>query len=379
MGGRDDSGRMRIANVVGARPNFVKIAALMDAYRRADAIEPILVHTGQHYDHAMSDVFFRDLGIPAPDVNLGVGSGSHAVQTAEIMVAFERFMAEREPDAVLVVGDVNSTVACSLVAAKLGTPVIHVEAGLRSRDQTMPEEINRVLTDALADLLFCTEQAGVDNLAREGVDPGKVFLVGNVMVDTLLAHRERAERRSTVLEDVGLRAGNYAVLTLHRPSNVDDHAALAGLVEVADAIGKTLPLVVPLHPRLASALAATGLGERLRAMPDVVATEPLGYLDFVKLMAEARLVLTDSGGIQEETTILGVPCLTLRDNTERPVTVELGTNRLVGRQPARILSAFRDVLANPVAGATPPLWDGRSADRIVARLAEWDTRFRALR
>ena len=368
--------RFRIANIVGARPNFVKIAAMMDAYRKADGIEPVLVHTGQHYDQAMSDVFFRDLAIPAPDVNLGVGSASHAVQTAQIMVAFEKFMLDQAPDAVLVVGDVNSTVACSLVAAKLGTPVIHVEAGLRSGDRSMPEEINRILTDALGDLLFCTEQAGVDNLLREGIDPGKVFLVGNVMVDTLLAHRERAHGRSAVLDDLGLDAGNYAVLTLHRPSNVDDHAALAGLVDVVDEIRKTMPLAVPLHPRLATALATAGLAQRLRAMPEVVTTEPLGYLDFVKLMAEARVVLTDSGGIQEETTILGLPCLTLRDNTERPVTVELGTNRLVGRQPARILSAFGEILANPVVGATPPLWDGKSANRIVARLVEWSAGLR---
>lgn len=360
-------GRLRIINIVGARPNFVKIASLMRAYRRVDAIEPVLVHTGQHYDQAMSEAFFRDLGIPAPDVNLGVGSASHAVQTAEIMKAFEPVLIERRPDAVLVVGDVNSTVACGLVAAKLETPVIHVEAGLRSGDRSMPEEINRILTDALSDVLFCTEQAGVDNLAREGIDAGKVFLVGNVMVDTLLAHRERAER-STVLDDLRLVAGHYAVLTLHRPSNVDDEAALAGVLDAVESIQATLPLVVPLHPRLAAALTAAGSDKRLKAMPGVRATQPLGYLDFLKLMASAKVVLTDSGGIQEETTILGVPCLTLRDNTERPVTVELGTNRLVGRAPARIVSAFRDVLANPGRGIVPPLWDGRSADRIVEKM-----------
>ena len=355
--------------MVGARPNFVKIAALMKAYAATEAIEPTLVHTGQHYDRALSDVFFRDLAIPKPDVNLGVGSASHAVQTAEIMRAFETVMLEREPDAVLVVGDVNSTIACGLVAVKLGTSVIHVEAGLRSRDRSMPEEINRVLTDALSDLLFCTEQAGVDNLAREGVDPGKVYLVGNVMVDTLLAHRERAEG-SAVLDRLGLEAGNYAVLTLHRPSNVDDAIVLARLLDAADVVQAALPLVIPMHPRLVAGLAAARLDGRLRAMPGVRPTSPLGYLDFLKLMADARLVLTDSGGIQEETTILGVPCLTLRNNTERPVTVEMGTNQLVGSDPARIVAAFHDVLANPPGGGIPPFWDGKSAERIVDKLVE---------
>lgn len=361
---------LRVVNVVGARPNFVKIASMMKAYAATEAIEPILVHTGQHYDRTLSDVFFRDLAIPAPDINLGVGSGSHAVQTAQIMTVFEEVVIGRpRPDAVLVVGDVNSTIACGLVAAKLGMPVIHVEAGLRSRDRSMPEEINRVLTDALSDLLFCTEQAGVDNLAREGIDPGKVFLVGNVMADTLLAHRDRAED-SAVLDRLGLTAGNYAVLTLHRPSNVDDAAVLRRIVDAADAVQRTLPLVIPVHPRLEAGLMLAGLYERLPAMAGVRSTPPLGYLDFLKLMANAKVVLTDSGGIQEETTILGVPCLTLRDNTERPVTVALGTNQLVGSDPARILGAFRDVLTKPRGGAIPPLWDGKSAGRIVDKLVE---------
>ena len=360
---------LRVLNVVGARPNFVKIASLMKAYAASEAIEPTLVHTGQHYDRALSDVFFRDLAIPKPDVNLGVGSGSHAVQTAEIMTAFEKVVVDRPPDAVLVVGDVNSTIACGLVAAKLGIPVVHVEAGLRSRDRSMPEEINRVLTDALSDLLFCTEQAGVDNLAREGVEPGKVFLVGNVMADTLLAHRERAED-STVLERLGLGAENYGVLTLHRPSNVEDPVVLRGIVDAIAAVQRRLPLVIPIHPRLEAALVRAGLEGRLPAMAGVRATPPLGYLDFLKLMANAKVVLTDSGGIQEETTILGVACLTLRDNTERPATVEMGTNQLVGNDPARILAAFDDVLANPPSGAIPPLWDGKSGERIVDKLVE---------
>lgn len=361
---------LRILNVVGARPNFVKIASLMKAYAATDAIEPTLVHTGQHYDRALSDVFFHDLAIPKPDVHLGVGSGSHAVQTAQVMTVFEEVViGRRRPDAVLVVGDVNSTIACGLVAAKLGIPVVHVEAGLRSRDRSMPEEINRVLTDALSDLLFCTEQAGVDNLAREGIDPGKVFLVGNVMADTLLAHRERAED-SAVLDRLKLTAGSYGVLTLHRPSNVDEPAVLTRIVDAVDAVQMTLPLVIPIHPRLEAGLMLAGLHDRLPAMTGVRSTSPLGYLDFLKLMANAKVVLTDSGGIQEETTILGVPCLTLRDNTERPVTVEMGTNQLVGSDPGRIVAAFRDVLANPPGGAIPPLWDGKSAERIVDKLVE---------
>lgn len=360
--------RLKVLNVVGARPNFVKIASMMAAYRETDAIEPILVHTGQHYDAAMSDVFFRDLGIPLPDVNLGVGSASHAVQTAEIMKAFEPVLAETRPDAVLVVGDVNSTIACGLVAVKHGTPVIHVEAGLRSGDRTMPEEINRLLTDALSDLLFCTEQAGVDNLAREGIGEAKVFLVGNVMVDTLLTHRERAST-SRVLERMGLTPRHYAVLTVHRPSNVDDHPTLVGLLDAIEEIQRELPVVTPLHPRLRSALIGTGLDRRLASMSGVRVTEPLGYLDFVKLMSDAEVVLTDSGGVQEETTILGVPCLTLRDNTERPVTLDAGTNRLVGVTPARVVEGFRAVRDEPANGSVPPFWDGKTAERIVSIVA----------
>ncbi len=358
---------LRILNVVGARPNFMKIAPLMAAYRAADGIDATLVHTGQHYDETMNRVFFRDLGIPRPDANLGVGSASHAVQTAEVMKAFEPVLQAEKPDRVVVVGDVNSTIACALVAVKLGIPVAHVEAGLRSGDRTMPEEINRLLTDAISDQLFCTEQAGVDNLAAQGVRAG-VHLVGNVMVDTLLAHRRRAAA-STVLDELGLAPGSYALLTLHRPSNVDRREVLTGLLDAIDAIGRELPLVAPLHPRLRAALAEHGLADRLAASPRLRALPPQGYLDFLKLMSEARVVLTDSGGIQEETTILGVPCLTLRHNTERPVTVELGTNRLVGTQPERIVAAFHDALAKPPTGRTPPLWDGKAAERIVAILA----------
>jgi UDP-N-acetylglucosamine 2-epimerase (non-hydrolysing) len=356
---------VKIVNVVGARPNLMKIAPLMDAYAESRKIEPLLVHTGQHYDHNMSDLFFRQLGIPAPEINLGVGSGSHAVQTAEIIRAFEPVVLEHEPDAVLVVGDVNSTIACGLVASKLGVKLVHVEAGLRSFDRAMPEEINRVLTDSISDLLFCTEASGVENLEREGVHSSKIHMVGNVMIDTVLRHRERAEA-STVLDDLGLSAGGYAVLTLHRPSNVDDAATLTGIIQALEGIQKDLTVVFPAHPRTRERLVAFGLAERVDALAGIRMIEPVGYLDFLKLMASAKLVLTDSGGIQEETTILKVPCLTLRENTERPVTIEVGGNQLVGSDPDRILAAARGLLKGERPDvATPPLWDGRAAGRIV--------------
>lgn len=382
---------VRVLNVVGARPNFVKMASLMEAYRGCNRIDPVLVHTGQHYDDALSARFFRDLRLPRPDVNLEVGSGSHAVQTAEIMKAFERVALQMRPDAVLVVGDVNSTIACGLVAAKLGVPLIHVEAGLRSGDRTMPEEINRVLTDAISDLMFCTERAGVENLAREGVAHDKVFLVGNTMVDTLLRHRERS-RVSPVLDELQLEnsteAGGYAVATLHRPSNVDEEDTLAGILDALKEMQADLPVVLPLHPRLRDSLARFGLEERVAALPGLRTASPFGYLDFLKLVDNARIVLTDSGGLQEETTALGVPCVTLRENTERPVTVEVGTNRLAGTSPEGIVAAYRKATVELTkraasarraesaekttdAGSTlPPLWDGRAGDRIVATLVE---------
>lgn len=363
-------------NVVGARPNFVKAASLVAAYRDHHWIDPVLVHTGQHYDEAMSAGFFRDLGLPPPDVNLGVGSGTHATQTAEIMKAFERTALEMQPDVVLVFGDVNSTIACGLVAAKLGVPLAHVEAGLRSGDRRMPEEINRVLTDAISDLLFCTEQSGVENLAREGIAGDKVFLVGNTMVDSLLRHRERS-KASNVLRDLGLdesgdATGGYAVATLHRPSNVDDRRTLEGILDAFAELRADLPIVLPLHPRLREMLGRFGLERRPLARGLRVA-EPFGYLDFLKLVDNARVVLTDSGGVQEETTALGVPCVTLRENTERPVTVAAGTNRLAGTSPDRIVTACRDAMAEWAAREsrpTPPLWDGRAGERIVAALKE---------
>ncbi len=364
---------MRIVCVAGARPNFMKIAPLMSAFREEPSLEPVLVHTGQHYDEKMSDLFFRQLAIPEPDIHLGCGGGSHAEQTAAVMRAFEPVVKERRPDAVLVVGDVNSTIACGLVAVKMGVKLIHVEAGLRSGDRTMPEEINRVLTDAISDLLFCTEPSGVENLRREGIAEEKIHLVGNVMIDTLLRNRAQAEA-SSILEDLGLTPRSYAVATLHRPANVDDPRALAGLLDVLEAVQSDMPVVFPLHPRTRQRIASAGLDGRLDALRGLRLTEPLGYLEFLKLMAHACIVLTDSGGIQEETTILKVPCLTLRDNTERPITCEVGTNRLVGTEPSRIVAAYREVAnsADGFDGATPPLWDGRAAQRIARIVAtQW--------
>jgi len=361
---------VKILNVVGARPNFMKIAPLMAAYEQASSIQPVLVHTGQHYDEQMSELFFRQLGIPAPDINLGVGSATHAVQTAEIMKAFEPVVAQQNPDAVLVVGDVNSTIACGLVAVKLGAKLVHVEAGLRSFDRSMPEEINRVLTDAISELLFCTEQSGVDNLLREGVAAERIFLVGNVMIDTLLRNREKAEA-SPILTELELAAGSFAVLTLHRPSNVDDGAVLGRILDAVEAIQREMPVVFPVHPRTRGSLSGTELGKRAEGMPRLRMIDPIGYLGFLKLTSSAKVVLTDSGGIQEETTILQVPCLTLRANTERPVTVEAGSNRVVGTDPAKILSAYRDAVEGRWRrGGVPPLWDGRAAQRIVKVLLE---------
>ena len=292
---------MRIVCIAGTRPNFIKIAPLMEAFKAEPRIDPILVHTGQHYDERMSELFFRQLMIPSPDINLGCGGGSHAQQTAAIMASFEPVLIEHRPEAVLVVGDVNSTIACGLVAVKLGIKLFHVEAGLRSADRTMPEEINRVLTDSISDLLFCTEQSGVDNLRREGIAPGKIHLVGNVMIDALLKNLAQAQR-ATILEDLKLTQRGYAVVTLHRPANVDDPVALAGLVDVLEAVQSTMPVIFPIHPRTHKRLMANGLRTRIDPLRNLRLMEPVGYLEFLKLMANARVVLTDSGGIQEETT-----------------------------------------------------------------------------
>jgi UDP-N-acetylglucosamine 2-epimerase (non-hydrolysing) len=356
---------VKILNVVGARPNLMKIAPLMDAFRRQGAFDPLLVHTGQHYDDNMSELFFRQLGIPEPDLDLGAGSASHALQTSEIMRAFEPVVLEHEPDAVLVVGDVNSTIACGLVAVKLGVKLVHVEAGLRSFDRSMPEEINRVLTDAISDFLFCTEQSGVDNLRREGVAEEKIHLVGNVMIDTLLRHKASAET-STILDDLGLEPGGYAVLTLHRPSNVDDPEILGRLLDALEVVQGDMPLVFPVHPRTSDKICEFGLAGRVDRLENLRMLTPVGYLDFLKLTSSARLVLTDSGGIQEETTILEVPCLTLRESTERPVTLQMGSNRLVGSDPERILAGYREIMAARSSDfRVPPLWDGHAALRIA--------------
>jgi len=360
----------KIINICGARPNFMKIAPLMRAYRAHANITPLLVHTGQHYDENMSNLFFRQLAIPEPDVNLEVGSGSHARQTAEIMTRFEPLVIEHRPDWVVVVGDVNSTIACSLVATKLGVKVAHVEAGLRSFDRDMPEEINRVLTDAISDLLFVTEPSGVENLRREGVADDKIHFVGNVMIDTLKANFDKAQQ-TTILADLGLSPKAYNVVTLHRPSNVDDAATLSRIADVLDVVQRDLPTVFPMHPRTRANLGKLGLAERFAAMPWLQIIDPVGYLDFLKLMGDAAVVLTDSGGVQEETTILGTWCLTLRENTERPVTITQGTNRLVGTAPAAILEAYHTCRnTSQSTTPTPEKWDGQAAQRIAKILAQ---------
>jgi UDP-N-acetylglucosamine 2-epimerase (non-hydrolysing) len=356
---------LHVLSVVGARPNFMKVAPIVAEMRQADgAFTSTLVHTGQHYDAQLSRVFFDELGIPAPDVNLEVGSGSHAQQTAAVMAAFEPVLLERRPDVLLVVGDVNSTLACALVAAKLNVRVAHVEAGLRSFDRSMPEEINRLLTDQISDYLFTTEAEAELNLRREGVDGSKVHFVGNVMIDTLLAHRDRAVARD-VPGQLGLARGGYGLLTLHRPSNVDDTETFDRLLEGIGAIARELPFIFPVHPRTRPAITRSPGAEALVRTGALRLVDPLGYIEFLGLMEASRVVLTDSGGVQEETTILGVPCLTLRDNTERPVTISNGTNRLVGREPAAIVEGWRQVVQEPRTARIPPLWDGRAAKRIV--------------
>lgn len=354
---------MKIVAVVGARPNFVKIAPLLAELRLYPEAEVTLVHTGQHYDLQMSASFFANLEIPAPDVNLEARADTAVGQTAEIMRRLEPVLLERKPDWVVVVGDVTSTVAAALTAVRLGFPIAHVEAGLRSGDRTMPEEINRIITDAISDALFTTEPAGNENLAREGVDPRRVHFVGNVMIDTLFRYRERA-RASAVLTALGLVPGGYAALTLHRPSNVDTPEALGRVMEAIARVQAEIPVVFPVHPRTRARLESLRGG--LPAHPGLRLIEPLPYLDFVQLMASARCVLTDSGGIQEETTALSVPCITLRENTERPITTLRGTNRIVGVDPAAIFAAWRDVAGGRwPAGELPELWDGKAAERIV--------------
>ncbi len=349
---------MRVVCAAGARPNFMKIKPVMDALEARGA-ETALVHTGQHYDPAMSEVFFHELGIRPPDRWLGVGSGTHAEQTAGVMVAFEPLLHELAAEVVVVVGDVNSTLACAVVSAKAGCLVAHVEAGLRSRDWTMPEEVNRVVTDRVSDHLFAPSADAVDNLRAEGYRPDQVHLVGNVMVDTLLANLDRARSRP-VRERLGLAPRAYALVTLHRPANVDDVATLRGLMAALAAIAADCPVVFPVHPRARDRVTAMAVPAGVRLL------DPLGYLDFIALESDAAVVLTDSGGVQEETTVLGVPCLTLRDNTERPVTVSEGTNRVVGRDPSRVVAEARRALAEGAQHVRrPALWDGKAAQRIA--------------
>jgi UDP-N-acetylglucosamine 2-epimerase (non-hydrolysing) len=355
--------------VAGARPNFMKIAPIARALRADGRLAFLLVHTGQHHDREMNDVFFEELGIPQPDVRLGCGGGSHAEQTAKIMVAYETLCLQRKPDAVVVVGDVNSTLACAIVAKKLDIPVAHVEAGLRSGDRSMPEEINRLVTDAIADWFFVTEKSGMRHLRDEGKPMERVYEVGNVMVDNLLYQAKQLESADTAryeTDAIRRRHGRYGVVTLHRPSNVDGHESLRRMGEALRAVSEEIPLVFPVHPRTRASLERFGvdLGPRV----ELIGPQP--YMPFLHLWKDAAVVLTDSGGLQEETTALGVPCVTLRENTERPITVEEGSNVLAGTEPAAVIAAARDALSGRTRKAgRPALWDGRAAERIVEILA----------
>ena len=365
---------MKVLNIVGARPNFMKIAPIIEAMNNYPEIfEHVLVHTGQHYDEKMSNTFFNDLCIPKPDINLGIGSGSHAEQTAKIMVEFEKVCLEEKPDLIIVVGDVNSTMACTITAKKLGIKVAHVEAGLRSRDMNMPEEINRLCTDVLCDYHFTTDHFANDNLLAEGIAEEKIVFVGNVMIDTLMKHRQMACELDSV-NRLGLEKQKYATLTMHRPSNVDDKETLEGILEALKQISRELPIIFPIHPRTRKMADRFGLshyfngGEKIQG---IWLTTPLGYLEFLHLNMHAKMVFTDSGGLQEETTVLDVPCITMRHNTERPITCEVGTNVIVGNDPEKILEASQKVIRGRCrTGEIPEKWDGHAAERIVEWLKE---------
>jgi len=366
--------KLRIINIVGARPNFIKIAPLMAEYKRHPKIQPLLVHTGQHYDYEMSEIFFQNLEIPNPDIYLNVGNGSHAAQTAKIMTAFEKVVLKEQPDLIVVVGDVNSTLACSLVASKLNTKIAHVEAGLRSFDREMPEEINRIVTDSLSDYLFVSEGSGLKNLKKEGINSNKVHFVGNIMIDTLLANMNIINQ-SNILEKLELSKNEYSVMTLHRPSNVDSEEALLEILDILNFMSKEIKIVYPIHPRPKKMIKAYNLSKKFEGLKNLIFIEPLGYIDFVKLVKDSNFVLTDSGGIQEETTILKVPCLTMRENTERPVTIEKGTNYLVGRDKEQIKRRIRDILKGKIKESNIlELWDGETAKRIVKVIAEDEQR-----
>ena len=368
--------KKKIMLVAGARPNFVKIAPLLHELNKYKKhFSTVLVHTGQHYDFKMSEIFFRDLNIPKPDIHLNVGSGSHASQTAKIMTAFEKVVLKEKPDVVVVVGDVNSTVACSLVASKLNIKVAHVEAGLRSFDRTMPEEINRIVTDSLSDYLFVSEQSGRINLKKEGIPGDKVFFVGNVMIDTLLSNRDKIEK-SSILENLFPKKTPspaqplpYAVLTLHRPGNVDSKQALAEIYTILKKVSGLINIIYPIHPRTKKMIQVHSYLQKFERLKNLTMVEPLGYIDFIKLVSAAAFVLTDSGGIQEETTVLGIPCLTMRTNTERPITIKRGTNHLVGRDVNNIVKQTTLILTGKAKkGAVPERWDGKSAERIISIL-----------
>jgi UDP-N-acetylglucosamine 2-epimerase (non-hydrolysing) len=365
---------MRIACIVGARPNFMKIAPILKAVEKHDSLDPVLIHTGQHYDKNLSDVFFEELGIRRPDISLGIGSGSHAQQTADILVAIEKVLDDAVQNGqpfgrMVVVGDVNSTMAAAIAAAKLLIPVAHVEAGLRSFDRTMPEEINRILTDSICDMLLVSEPSGVENLTREGHPAENIHLVGNVMIDTLLTQVATA-KNSKILQQLELVPGGYGVVTLHRPANVDHREVLVGLVDVLLEISEQLPLVFPIHPRTTARLKEFGLQQRLEEAANTICLEPLGYNDFLCLTSQAKVIVTDSGGLQEESTALGVACLTMRSNTERPVTVTEGTSTLIGSCAETLQKYLRQVINGEYKqGACPGLWDGKAAERIAEILA----------
>jgi UDP-N-acetylglucosamine 2-epimerase (non-hydrolysing) len=347
----------------------MKIAPIHREMSKYPELNPLLVHTGQHYDEKMSKLFFQDLLLPEPDIYLGIGSGTHTEQSARIMLAFEKVIEKEKPDLVLVVGDVNSTAACSLVAAKMHTKIAHVEAGLRSFDRTMPEEINRMVTDALSDFLFVTEKSGLDNLRNEGIPDKKVFFTGNVMIDSLAFFLEKA-KESIILSDLQLNGSSFALVTLHRPSNVDVKENLENLFHTFSVVGKDMKIVFPMHPRTKKMIEKFNLGTYVSSIKNLIITDPIGYLDFMQLMQNARLILTDSGGIQEETTYLGIPCITIRENTERPVTVEIGTNVMVGPNPDLIIEETEKIISgNGKKGQIPELWDGKAAERIVKILS----------
>lgn len=348
----------------------MKIAPIHREMSKFAKLEPFLVHTGQHYDEKMSKLFFQDLELPEPDVYLGVGSGTHTEQTVRIMLAFEKVLQQEKPDLVVVVGDVNSTAACSLVAAKMNIKIAHVEAGLRSFDRTMPEEINRMVTDTLSDYLFVTEKSGMENLKREGIPDKKVFFTGNVMIDSLVYFLEKASQ-SRILSNIGLDGFPYVLVTLHRPGNVDNKESINNLLDVFYEIGQQIKIIFPMHPRTKKMLDTFGLTDKAFSNPDLIITDPIGYLDFLQLMQNAKMILTDSGGIQEETTYLKIPCMTIRPNTERPVTIDLGTNILVGSDSDKIIQESKKIIAGDTKdGVIPDLWDGHAAERIVKVLLD---------